>query len=271
MRFEDIKNILEQAGELESISSIYFEGGEPFLYYAILKEGVDLAYRMRYSVGIVSNAYWANSEDDARLFLEPFTGKVDDLTVSSDLFHYTEKMSAQSRFATQAAGDFGIPTGVITIAEGGFGESETVTGTLQPGEGQVMYRGRAAEKLVDPDSLKPWTGFNTCPYENLVDPGRVHVDPLGYVHICQGITLGNLFDTPLVEICQNFIPDKHPILEPLIAGGPTRLVEAFDLIHRPGLQATAYADACHLCYTARSQLRQRFPAELAPDQVYGHF
>jgi len=33
--------------------------------------------------------------------------------------------------------------------------------------------------------------------------------------------------------------------------------------------AAAYADACHLCYTAREQLRPRFPHLLAPDAMYG--
>jgi transposase-like protein len=30
-----------------------------------------------------------------------------------------------------------------------------------------------------------------------------------------------------------------------------------------------YADACHLCYATRERLRGRFPAILAPEQMYG--
>lgn len=112
----------------------------------------------------------------------------------------------------------------------------------------------------------PWAGFTECPYENLRDPGRVHVDPLGYVHLCQGITLGNLFETPLTELVANFDADAHPIVGPLLNGGPVALVERYGLDHDH-----AYADACHLCYTAREKLRERFPEALAPDQMYGVF
>jgi hypothetical protein len=41
-------------------------------------------------------------------------------------------------------------------------------------------------------------------------------------------------------------------------------VQQYDLAHESG-----YVDACHLCYTARAALREQFPAELTPDQMYG--
>jgi hypothetical protein len=92
----------------------------------------------------------------------------------------------------------------------------------------------------------------------------LHVDPLGNIHICQGIVIGNLFEKPLKEICDSYDPDAHPISSVLLRGGPVALVTEFGLEHRP-----AYADACHLCYEARLSLRSRFPAMLAPDQAYG--
>jgi hypothetical protein len=96
------------------------------------------------------------------------------------------------------------------------------------------------------------------------EPGRVHLDPLGYLHICQGISIGNIYQTSLVEICTQYNPEAHPIVAPLLAGGPTELVKRYQLAHEAG-----YADACHLCYTARAALRSRFPEFLLPDQMYG--
>ena len=127
-----------------------------------------------------------------------------------------------------------------------------------------MYRGRAAVKLSGRARQHPWSEFTACPHEDLREPGRVHVDPLGNLHICQGIIIGNVFQTPLKEICARFNPDAHPITGPLLRGGPIRLVEQYGLAHR-----AAYADACHLCYEARRDLRERFQEILAPDQVYG--
>ena len=55
LTLEQIDNILHQAKDA-GITAIYFEGGEPFLYYAILKQAVHKASDMGFSVGIVSNA-----------------------------------------------------------------------------------------------------------------------------------------------------------------------------------------------------------------------
>ena len=110
----------------------------------------------------------------------------------------------------------------------------------------------------------PWDRFTTCPFEDLRNPERVHVDPLGNVHICQGISLGNAFRSSLERICADYVPEAHPITGPLLAGGPAALTRHFGLPHD-----TAYADACHLCYETRRALRDRFPEILAPDQVYG--
>ena len=110
----------------------------------------------------------------------------------------------------------------------------------------------------------PWETFDSCPWEELRRPGRVHVDPFGHLHICQGISIGNLLEQPLAEIMDAYDPDEHPIVGPLLAGGPAELARRYDLAHEDG-----YADHCHLCYSARRALRQRFPQELTPDQMYG--
>ncbi len=53
-----------------------------------------------------------------------------------------------------------------------------------------MFRGRAALKLAAQVPGHPWDTFTTCPSENLREPGRVHLDPCGNLHICQGILAG---------------------------------------------------------------------------------
>jgi MoaA/NifB/PqqE/SkfB family radical SAM enzyme len=204
MTLNDIKRILEQGKELGTVTSIYFEGGEPFLYYPIMLKGIQWGVEMGFNVGIVTNSYYIN--------------------------------------AAQAIG------------------------TLPAGESGIMYRGRAAEALVPRAVLHPWTQFTNCPYEDLTDPGRVHVDPFGNIHICQGISLGNLFHTPLKEICNNYNPVSHPITGPLLKGGPAELIRHHQLPHDD-----KYADACHLCYKARSTLRETYPEILTPVQMYGEY
>lgn len=264
MTQEDIRFYLKQARETGSIHSIYFEGGEPFLYYATLLKGVQIAVSMGFDVGIVSNAYWAISPEDALEFLRPFEGLLEDLSVSSDLFHYDEKLSRQVQNAQWAAEKLGIPTGMICIERPDENGAAAGSGQIPTGDSGVMYRGRAAEKLAPDARLRPWESFSSCPHEDLRDPGRVHIDAFGNIHICQGITLGNLHQTPLTQLCAGYDPDDHPLCGPLLRGGPAELVRYYDLPHLAG-----YADACHLCYSSRLALRGRFPEILAPEHVYG--
>ena len=261
-----LEHVLSQAKDVGTVSSIYFEGGEPFLYYPVLVKVVNQAVEMGFEVGMVSNGYWATTKEDARVWLEPLAGKLVDLSVSSDLFHYDEELSRQARDASQAAEELGIPIGTISIAHPETEEVDPAVGQLPTDESGVMYRGRAAEKLVRYANKKNWTDFTECPYEDLVEPGRVHLDPLGNLHICQGISIGNLFERPLKEICATYEPENHSVVGPLLSGGPAELVRQYKLPLEK-----SFADACHLCYTARLALREQFPAILLPDQVYGIF
>jgi hypothetical protein len=103
-----------------------------------------------------------------------------------------------------------------------------------------------------------------CPYEDLASPSRVHVDAYGNVQICQGISMGNCWITPLSELVRDYDAQKHPICGPLLRGGPIRLVEEYGLDLND-----EYVDECHLCYTARLALLDKFPEHLAPRQAYG--
>jgi len=264
MILRNVRHILQQAEDLGTVKWIYFEGGEPFLYYAVLLKSIQEAAAMGFQVGIVSNGYWATDEEDAVEWLRPFAGLIQELSISSDLYHWSEKFSPHAENATVAAKQLRIPLGVISIAQPEAINAASAIGQLPAGESAVLYRGRAAEKLAAQAALRPWEQFTECLYEDLREPGRLHVDPFGNLHICQGISLGSLFEKPLREICETYDPDSHPITGPLLEGGPVELLRRYKLPHEE-----RYADACHLCYEARRTLRRRFPEILAPDQMYG--
>src|SRR5574340_1140983 len=237
---EQIEQILQQA-RTAGVESIYFEGGEPFLYYAVLVKSVRMASGMGFSVGVVSNAYWATSVADAAEWLQPFAGRLSDLTVSSDLYHCEKCLGENPQNALAAAKWMNIPTGMISIAQPG-GEQPDEAAPQTHGQiedqGAVMYRGRAAVALTPRAARHPWQEFTTCPHEDLREPGRIHLDPLGNLHICQGIVVGNVFKKPLKEICDRYDADAHPVCGPLLSGGPVELVSEYNRPHEP-----AYADA----------------------------
>lgn len=249
MTLDTVRDVLRQAADVDSIEWVYFEGGEPFLRYSLLLEAVREARSLGFRVGIVSNGFWATDPERALERLAPFAGLLEDLTISTDSYHCPKGLCVEPGLATKAANKLGIVSGTISI---------------DAAKDCVMYRGRAAERLAANARGRPWSDFTECPYEELADPTRLHVDPLGNLHVCQGICLGNIFRAPLEEICEAHRPASCPIAGPLIEGGPAELVRRYGLPHD-----VRYADACHLCYQARLLLRDRFPEVLAPDQVYG--
>lgn len=264
MNVETVERILQEAERLGTIEWIYFEGGEPFLHYELLCSGVERARQKGFRVGIVTNAFWASSEEEAMNRLRPLAGLVDDLSISEDLYHGSDEDPPTTRLARRAAGQLGIPVDFISVAQPSSAGVSPASGKMPAGESAVVFRGRAAEKLAAQVPHQPWRIFGACPWEDLRHPERLHVDAFGNLHVCQGISIGNLLQRPLTEIMRDYDPDGHPVVGPLLAGGPAALVDEYGLPHRQ-----AYADACQLCYQARCLLRPRFPGELTPAQMYG--
>lgn len=63
-----------------------------------------------------------------------------------------------------------------------------------------MFRRRVAEELASHVEAKPWEQFDRCPREDLRSPDRVYVDPFGNLHVCQGLSVGNLLRHPFPDV-----------------------------------------------------------------------
>jgi hypothetical protein len=259
----NLEKIIKQAHEVPSVKWIYFEGGEPFLFYPLLLRGAELARKLSFEVGVVTNAYFATDDDAADIWLRPLAELgVSDLSLSTDVYHGTGEERKMVRRAKRAAKRLGIPVGIIEIES-----IEQLSGSepRDKSAGQLCFRGRAASTLADKVRKKPWRTLETCP-EQPPQIGRVHVDSYGNVLFCQGVSIGNAWKKPLKRIISELDPQKHPIIGPLMEGGPAALAEEFGIAPRK-----AYADACHMCYEIRCELRKngRLKSILVPDQLYG--
>jgi hypothetical protein len=263
---DQIRQVLEQGREIDSIRSIYFEGGEPFLYHPVLVEGLRLARSMGFATGIVTNGYWARSLPDATLWLRPIleTG-CDDLSISDDEFHNDGMAESPAHIAAEAARQMGVHASRICIRKPQIETPREKKGQPVIGGG-VLLKGRAADTLTDGLPTRPAESFRTCPYEELVAPERVHVDAYGNVQVCQGISIGNLWQTPLPKLMADYRAEDHPICGPLVRGGPCALAREYAV----ELDDT-YVDECHSCFATRRRLLDRFPQQLTPQQVYGVF
>ncbi|MFH0897408.1 MAG: radical SAM protein [Candidatus Bathyarchaeota archaeon] len=262
-----IRKVLKEATKIGTIEWIYFEGGEPFLFYPIMLEGIKMARGMGFQVGVVTNAYYATTKEDTEIWLKPlYELGIANLSISNDLFHYEDAKDNPAMCAFNVAKKLKIPAAEIRIekpvVKTGVDEEqdkgEPIVG------GSTMFRGRAVEKLVNGLPQRWWEEFAECPYEDLESPERVHLDPYGNVHLCQGLSMGNIWETPLSKVVKNYDADSHSICRSLVRGGPALLAKEYEVKHRD-----RYVDACHFCYLVRLALLDRFPQYLTPRQVYG--
>ena len=262
---QQVEEVLEEALKIGTIKMIYFEGGEPTLYYPLLLESIKRAHKKGFDVGIVSNTYGALAEEDAHLWLDPLAeAGLSVLSVSDDTFHYGDDRDNPTVIARKVGDQLKLdafsicidPPEVITPQAGEKGQS-VITGGAR-------FRGRAADELTEGLPTQAWTELTECPDEDLVSPSRVHVDCFGNIHICQGISIGNFWERSLSEIMAEYHPDQHPICGPLNRKGPAGLIEELEL-----LPDAEYIDECHACYNLRKGLLDTYPESLTPKQVYG--
>lgn len=262
---QGVERVLQEALKIGSVKMVYFEGGEPTLYYPLLLESVSRASGYGYKVGVVSNAYGALTEEDARLWLEPLAqAGLDVLSVSDDQFHYGDEVDTPAGIARQVGDQLGMTAYPISIDPPQVLDPSPEEKGRPVIGGGAKFRGRAVDTLADGLPTRPWQELRECPYENLISPSRVHVDCFGNIQICQGISVGNFWDRPLSEIMANYQADQHPICGPLNRKGPAGLIE--ELLLDP---QDEYVDECHACFAVRRGILDQFPDLLAPRQVYG--
>lgn len=264
---KQIKQVYDEAIKIGTVEWIYFEGGEAFLYYPIMVEGIRLAKELGFKVGIVTNSYWATAEEDAEIWLRPLSELgVDDFSISDDTFHFGEEQENYAKIAGRTAKKLNLESFSIQIDEPRveiIHDEEHEKGTPVVAGG-AKFRGRAVDKLIEGLPKKHWESLTECPYEDLKELGRIHVDPFGNAHICQGLSIGNFWKTPLSELIKNYDANKHPICGPLIRGGPAQLIKEHSIQHE-----VEYVDECHACYLTRLSMIDKFPDYLGPKQVYG--
>ena len=266
MTLAQLRTVIDQAAAADC-AMVYFEGGEPLLAYPVVLAAARHARAAGLDVGVVTNCFWAESVDDALVWLAPLAEiGVADFALSSYAY-FTESLADEThlRNAVIAARELDLP---MSILEVGAPAAVADLGVACGAPGEIMFKGRAAQALACGERLRrPPDTLTSCPYEDFADPGRAHVGPDGNLQLCQGISAGNVFERPLAELSATYNPQALPVVREILAGGPWELAQRSGLTPRRKL----YADECHLCYEVRGRLRaaDRHLEVLAPDECYG--
>lgn len=266
MSISQISRILDQAQNLDHLDLIYYGGGEPFTQYPILLKAVNYARKRGFNVGVETNGYFARSVDSGIRYLRPLVDMgVSEICISNDYLHYKDPGVSPAKRAIEAAQILGLSTKIADISLTGTSNTnnnfKTSIEVMNP---RLMFIGRAADTLFEDQPVSGWNCFDRCPRDDLSDPENLFIDAYGFVQICPGIAIGNVWEHPLGKIIEEFDAGIHPILGALAAGGPTHLIQTLNI--KPDQN---YVDACHCCYSIRRKLFEQYPHLLAPRQVYG--
>jgi len=260
-----VRDSLEELQKIGTIKTVCFEGGEPFLFHPLLLASIKLANDKGFKTAIETNTYWATTEKDAELWLRPLRDLgLSILEVSDDTFHHGEEIVNSAKRALAAAKRLSMNVNSICINRPEIQKNKGQVKGKPIYTGGPKLRGRAIEKLTEGLPRKSWENFTECPFEDLRNPKRVHIDSFGNVHLCQGLSMGNMWKIPLADLVNNYDADAHPICSPLLKGGPAQLVKEHNVQHED-----EYVDACHICSKICLALIDRFPQYISPRQVYG--
>jgi hypothetical protein len=268
MTLAELEGLLDQAASIEGVGKVYFEGGEPMLYYPLVLKGVERAKELGLESGMVTCGYYATTVPDGEMWLRPLKAAgLSSLDVSIDKLHGEGEANAHARNLADAGSILDLEVSVISVCDPREEECDQAPAS-RTGEETVpaMLRGRAAHELVDGLDVRHVGAFTECPFEDLEAPTRLHVDPYGNAHVCQGILAGNVWDSSLGQIVHGYEPFEHTVIGPLIKGGPLALAEATGIG-----TGSHFATECHACYEIRRALREdaRYQRLLGPNQVYG--
>lgn len=260
----ELDRVLAEAGTLASLERLVFTGGEPFLYYPLLYQGIRQARSYGFDLAVTTTADWARDESTSVAWLAPLrTAGLRELCVAEHPWDESPARREKEDLAARVARSLGF-----TVSK-----EMHVVGPDRPGqpEGSAVHQGAPYPHRGRGTDVGEWNPppravrQSSCPlFDDPQAPLDIWIEPEGTVQVCQGIMIGSLWWGSLREIVGGFHPERHPILAPLARGGPAALAETFGM--DPDQPAV---DGCQLCTRVRVALRDRFPEELGPESAYG--
>ncbi len=147
------------------------------LAYPVVLAAARHARKIGLEVGIVSNCFWAESLDDALVWLAPFAELgLADLALSSYAY-FTERLEDETRLrnALLAARRLGLPGAVLEV---GAAAALADIGVPCGEPGQIMYKGRAAQALARGERLRrPPASSSRAPTRTSPTPGVATWEP----------------------------------------------------------------------------------------------
>jgi MoaA/NifB/PqqE/SkfB family radical SAM enzyme len=265
--------ITRKIGEKYRPKSVMTFGGEPLLFpevvYAIHNEAMKTGIPVR---DVITNGFWSTRTEKIRQTATKLAKSgVNNVSISVDCFHQEfiplkiVRKAAESLIKAGIADVSWNPCWVVSKNHDNIYNRKTKTILeelkelpVRISEGNIAQpKGRALVWLKEflPSKTKmPRGRCGDLPYTEPLD--SIHTlcaEPDGRVAICTDFHIGNVFETDIISIIENYDPFKIPEAKALIKNGVDGLVEWAD---KKGVKpdAAGYYNVCHLCTDIRRRV-----------------
>jgi len=244
---------------------IVFTGGEPFLYFPMLRNLVHEAASCGLWPSVWTNGYWITGAEEFRLTLRYLADVgLKQLILSDDSYHGAVPFRA---FADQLG-----PLASELHVDLRFARVEPKAPSSPPDylfddhhslDGPIMFRGRAATECSAHQRRWKLEDFDACPFLSFDTPKSLFIDVRGFLNICPGFPLADLKVVSLKKFFTDFNLEKHAVAHAIATGGPRRL--AADFLLTDGTEG-GFVDFCHACWSLRQLVTNpsRSPDALPP-------
>ncbi len=279
-----LEEALDWAGQIAGyrngrIKVLSLTGGEPFCCLDKLKKIIDFAARSGMFVTVVTNAFWAKSQDEAVQVLRKLEG-LKMLGISADAHHQMAIPFDRVRNAILAAQECGLSLRILAAAEDEAAPAhQAMLASLHeltsPENLQPVATFLAGRALAEIDASRYRTSGTPC-QSRCAAAGAPVLFPDGQVIACIGalialpirhpLVLGNLRENSLAEILDK--AEVNSILHTLRIWGPSKLVSMIEQSELKCELPSRYIEntICDPCYKIMSNPRlAEWVAQLATD------
>lgn len=275
--FEDIARLITMAREQPSIKEIGISGGEPFIFFQLLRRVISFASSLGFTTSVTTNGRWARSSTRARTLLEDLRSSgLTSLHISTSVFHQEFIDLNTLKTATDIGLSIGLRVGINLVS----------TTTLSP-ETLRSILGELAQKvdIVVMPCLPAGRGATRVRSEEFIE-GRVApqgncrshfkklaVDLAGDLYPCcspGGFTpplmMGNVRTSSLRDVVDANADNK--LLAILETVGPQFFLPFLRAanVHPP--LPERFVDQCHLCNTILASGNYAHIVKAASEQLF---
>lgn len=265
MKLYEAKYFIDEASKIQSVEWISFTGGEPFLYYKMLRDLIKYANKKSLFTECVTNCFWANSDKETEEKLKVLVDAgLEVINISTDDFHqrYIPFINVYNCYSV--AKKLGLKIVILcTIFKNCTLNIKEISKRLNDDDIHIIGRKKEKSQIsalaLENEFLPIGRGIDLPKTEWVFNKGRIEgpckivlrdigIDPSGNVLPCcsaagliRKFILGNVKEKSLIKIMEE--ARETPLFRILSKLGPIGVYNL--MMHN---RKKDFINRCHVCY-----------------------